>query len=175
MIVDDRTVILGSANINDRSMLGTRDSEYAVLINESNKLMSKMDGKDYKCAGFAATFRRHLFAEHFGINKNSDILVDPLSDDLLKLCRETAENNTLIYRKVFGCYPDDNYKTFKDLREMRKFESKEEIDELKVNYEAEKRGIIGHAVEFPLHFLEDEKLGISFFSVENLVPEKNFT
>ena len=94
---------------------------------------------------------------------------------MLKLCRETAENNTLIYRKVFGCYPDDNYKTFKDLREMRKFESKEEIDELKVNYEAEKRGIIGHAVEFPLHFLEDEKLGISFFSVENLVPEKNFT
>ena len=37
MIVDDRTVILGSANINDRSMLGTRDSEYAVLINESLK------------------------------------------------------------------------------------------------------------------------------------------
>ena len=34
MIVDDTTVILGSANINDRSMLGTRDSEYSVLINE---------------------------------------------------------------------------------------------------------------------------------------------
>ena len=27
MIVDDRLVICGSANINDRSMLGSRDSE----------------------------------------------------------------------------------------------------------------------------------------------------
>ena len=34
MIVDDRKVILGSANINDRSMLGMRDSEYCVLIKE---------------------------------------------------------------------------------------------------------------------------------------------
>lgn len=32
MIVDDRVVICGSANINDRSMLGKRDSEVAVLI-----------------------------------------------------------------------------------------------------------------------------------------------
>lgn len=30
MIVDDLYVICGSANINDRSMLGTRDSELAV-------------------------------------------------------------------------------------------------------------------------------------------------
>lgn len=33
MIVDDNYVILGSANINDRSMLGKRDSELAVVIN----------------------------------------------------------------------------------------------------------------------------------------------
>lgn len=32
MIVDDNYVIMGSANINDRSMLGTRDSEVAVTI-----------------------------------------------------------------------------------------------------------------------------------------------
>lgn len=30
MIVDDQKVILGSANINDRSMNGDRDSETAV-------------------------------------------------------------------------------------------------------------------------------------------------
>lgn len=30
MIVDDNYAIMGSANINDRSMLGTRDSEIAV-------------------------------------------------------------------------------------------------------------------------------------------------
>jgi phospholipase D1/2 len=32
MIVDDEKVILGSANINDRSLLGDRDSEIAILV-----------------------------------------------------------------------------------------------------------------------------------------------
>lgn len=32
MIVDDKFVIIGSANINDRSMCGTRDSEIAVCL-----------------------------------------------------------------------------------------------------------------------------------------------
>lgn len=36
MIVDDNYVILGSANINDRSMVGNRDSELAVLIHAEN-------------------------------------------------------------------------------------------------------------------------------------------
>ena len=171
MIVDDKTVILGSANINDRSMLGTRDSEYAVMINEHPKLNTKMDGKDYKAANFAYTFRVNLFAEHLGVDPKNSILSDPLSDEFLKLVQNTAHNNTMIYRKLWGCYPDDQYLTFKDLRE-HKAPSKEE---LKANYMKEKNGIIGHAVEFPLHFLEKENLGIAFFSVENLVPEKNFT
>jgi phospholipase D1/2 len=32
MLVDDRVVVMGSANINDRSMMGDRDSEIAILI-----------------------------------------------------------------------------------------------------------------------------------------------
>lgn len=36
MIIDDRVCICGSANINDRSMLGKRDSEVAVLIQVRN-------------------------------------------------------------------------------------------------------------------------------------------
>lgn len=35
MIIDDCTVICGSANINDRSMIATRDSEIAVIIHVS--------------------------------------------------------------------------------------------------------------------------------------------
>lgn len=35
IIVDDRKVILGSANINDRSQHGVRDSELGVLIEPS--------------------------------------------------------------------------------------------------------------------------------------------
>lgn len=36
MIVDDNTVLVGSANINDRSLLGLRDSE--VIYNPSYKV-----------------------------------------------------------------------------------------------------------------------------------------
>ena len=32
LIVDDNIALLGSANLNDRSMLGKRDSELAVVI-----------------------------------------------------------------------------------------------------------------------------------------------
>ena len=175
MIVDDKTVILGSANINDRSMLGKRDSEYAVMINETRKLNSLMDGKPYKAANFAHSFRVNLFAEHLGIDPKNPILNDPLSDEFLQLVQNTAHNNTLIYRKLFRCYPDDTYLSFKDLREHKKPTTPEEIENFRNEYLKEKDGIVGHAVEFPLHFLEKENLGSFFFSVENIVPEKNFT
>ena len=175
MIVDDTEVILGSANINDRSMLGTRDSEYAVIIKEKTKLKSKMNGNDYDAANFAHSFRVNLFAEHLGLDSKDKILEDPLSDEFLKLLQNTAKKNTEIYRDLWGCYPDDQYLTIKDLKSHKTPTTKEELDELRIKYEKQKKDIIGHAVEFPLHFLENEKLGIAFFSVENIVPEKMYT
>lgn len=35
IIIDDNTVICGSANINDRSMIASRDSEIAIIIHVS--------------------------------------------------------------------------------------------------------------------------------------------
>ena len=134
-----------------------------------------MNGKDYKAANFAYSFRVNLFAEHLGLDNNDKILEDPLSDEFLKLLQNTAKNNTAIYRKLWGCYPDDEYRSLKDLKEHKTPTTKEELDQLRINYEKEKKGIIGHAVEFPLHFLENERLGVSFFSVENIVPEKMYT
>jgi len=34
MIVDDEIVLMGSANINDRSLLGNRDSEIAIVVQD---------------------------------------------------------------------------------------------------------------------------------------------
>jgi phospholipase D1/2 len=34
MIVDDRFMIIGSANVNDRSLLGSRDSELAMITED---------------------------------------------------------------------------------------------------------------------------------------------
>jgi phospholipase D1/2 len=175
MIVDDTEVILGSANINDRSMLGNRDSEYAVIIKERTNLKSKMNGEEYNAANFAHSFRVNLFAEHLGLDSKDKILEDPLSDEFLELLQNTARKNTEIYRELWGCYPDDEYKSITELKAHKNPTTKEELDQLRIKYEKEKKGIIGHAVEFPLHFLENDNLGVDFFSAENCLPEILFT
>ena len=38
MIVDDKKVIMGSANINDRSMSGSRDSELCCLVEGGKRI-----------------------------------------------------------------------------------------------------------------------------------------
>ena len=175
MIIDDYYVICGSANINDRSMKGPRDSEFCALIKEKRTETVSINGKKYKTAKFASSLRKALLAEHLGINKNDTRLNDPVNDELHKLLWETARNNTDLYRQIFMCYPDDYYTKFSMIPNKNSMQNKAQEFALKKNYEEKKSQIIGHIVEFPLHFLEEEQLGISFFSKENLVPERNFT
>ncbi|KAK5734900.1 Phospholipase D1 [Elasticomyces elasticus] len=68
MIVDDRTVIIGSANINERSMLGSRDSEVAAIVTDTKMLPSFMGGQPYDVGEFAHTLRKRLMREHLGID-----------------------------------------------------------------------------------------------------------
>ncbi|KAI8640960.1 hypothetical protein BD408DRAFT_444667 [Parasitella parasitica] len=79
MIVDDRIVLMGSANINDRSQLGNRDSEIAMLVEDTDMIPSFMNGKEYKAAKFAHTLRMQLWKEHLGLlnfEKWSQLLQD---------------------------------------------------------------------------------------------------
>ncbi len=61
MIADDNTVIMGSANINDRSMLGKRDSELAILVQDKETVSSVMNGKKYEAGKFGFGLREWLF------------------------------------------------------------------------------------------------------------------
>lgn len=61
LIADDRTVIIGSANINDRSLLGNRDSEIAMLIEDVDFEKSIINGKPYEAGRFAYSLRRTIF------------------------------------------------------------------------------------------------------------------
>lgn len=47
--------LMGSANINDRSQLGKRDSEVAFLVEDSEFTNSTMDGKPYQVSPSHAT------------------------------------------------------------------------------------------------------------------------
>lgn len=75
MIVDDRIAIIGSANINDRSLLGSRDSEVAAIVRDTEMIDSHMSGRPYRVGRFPHTLRMRLMREHLGID------VDELSQD----------------------------------------------------------------------------------------------
>ncbi|GAA6057144.1 hypothetical protein JCM3770_004845 [Rhodotorula araucariae] len=68
MIVDDRIAIIGSANINERSQRGDRDSELACIIRDTDMIESTMAGKPYQVGRFAHTMRVRLMREHLGID-----------------------------------------------------------------------------------------------------------
>ena len=182
MIIDDKTVLIGSANINDRSMLGDRDSEIAVIINEKQELKNVktgrkfiMDGKsNYNASNFAVEFRKTLMAEHLGINKYDSILDDPVSNQLYSLFQNRARSNTEIYRDLFACYPDDSFVSFQSIKNAQEIKKSEKAEDLLNKYNKLKEKIVGHIVEFPLLFLKEENLDISFFSKENFVWEINF-
>ena len=61
MIVDDKYVICGSANINDRSMLGKRDSEVACLIKDEEFIESTLNCKKVKVGKYAFSLRQKIF------------------------------------------------------------------------------------------------------------------
>lgn len=67
MIVDDRVAIIGSANINERSMRGSRDSEVAAIVRDTDTIESKMDGKPFKVGRFVHSLRLRLMREHLGV------------------------------------------------------------------------------------------------------------
>lgn len=63
MIIDDEYLIVGSANLNSRSLDGRRDSEICIGCSES-----------YMNSGQIRQFRECLWMEHFGVdNEDTDI------------------------------------------------------------------------------------------------------
>ncbi|KAI8339947.1 hypothetical protein BC941DRAFT_511341 [Chlamydoabsidia padenii] len=312
MIVDDRIVIIGSANINDRSQLGNRDSEIAMIIEDTDMVDAYMDGKKYKAAKFAHTLRLQLWKEHLGLldfddwssllnneptheendvdveslqvssatnqqeydgdynkdenenqqqptqphhhrhhgnrhrnkkhhrhsrvkrNNAQDIqaceaeepvqmidrlsrtkslydtyrnstpatthedepleakALDPLSDTCYyQLWRKTAHDNTLIYRRLFRCVPDDTVSTYQQHRVFTGMTSNEQApsstlfttahghvaDPLLSGQEIrqELEQIRGHLVQFPVNYLKDENMIGSNNLIDSVTPMVIFT
>lgn len=98
MIVDDRHVIIGSANINERSMLGSRDSEVASLVTDKMMLPSHMAGRPYMVGEFAHSLRKRLMREHLGLD------VDAIyrRDQIAKEREQQDMEMNRIYREDFA-------------------------------------------------------------------------
>ncbi|TGZ77596.1 phospholipase D/nuclease [Ascodesmis nigricans] len=142
LIADDRIVICGSANLNDRSQLGDHDSEIACIIEDPTPLPSYMAGKPFTASHFAGTLRRHIFRKHLGLipaqgfdtvdanmlpipepniydfDSPEDRLVqDPLSDEFWNYWTTIARVNTQAFERVFHAVPTDLVRNWKQYDE----------------------------------------------------------
>merc|ERR1712137_893361 len=117
MIVDDRRVIIGSANYNDRSMNGDRDSEICVVVEDNQFVESTMNGKFFLASKFAHSLRVNLFLEHLGLSDPS-LVTDPVSVSTYeRLWRNTAASNGRIFFSIFPDTPHDMYSTISKFKE----------------------------------------------------------
>jgi phospholipase D1/2 len=69
MIVDDAYIIVGSANINQRSLDGSRDSEIAIGAFQDGFVLRT--ARDKLPLGQVAGFRKTLWKEHLGVRAGS--------------------------------------------------------------------------------------------------------
>ncbi|KAF7727305.1 hypothetical protein EC973_007821 [Apophysomyces ossiformis] len=184
----DRTVIMGSANLNDRSQCGDRDSEIALLVEDQDLIPSRMNGRYYEASRFAAKLRRQLWKEHLGLipdrptdevtaamlplpvpqedeeDEDDEKVMDPLDDDTLAYWNEVAKTNTEAFRHVFHCVPDDTVTNWEEYKAFYPDPNVVDIGhvhdpEMSVEEIRENLGLIrGHLVEFPYKFLENVDL-----------------
>ncbi|KAE9416764.1 hypothetical protein Angca_005924, partial [Angiostrongylus cantonensis] len=183
LIVDDEHVIIGSANINDRSQVGNRDSEVCLLYSDIDKEPSLMNGRPYAAGKFAKSLRLQCMKEHLGLLPDSrcpsnfkyDVSCDdPVAESFfVDIWQNTARSNMLIYEEVFRAYPTDNVETFE---EFEKWTGQMPLAEYSPQQAQEKlRDLNGTLVEFPLNFLCKANLTPGITSKEGLVPNAVFT
>ena len=91
MVVDDRVAIIGSANINERSMLGDRDSECAAVVRDTDMIESSMNGRPYLVGRFPHTLRMRLMREHLGVDVD-EVMEQEHAEELSRLRHEGGDD-----------------------------------------------------------------------------------
>ncbi|KAJ7973311.1 Phospholipase [Quillaja saponaria] len=174
MIIDDRAAFIGSSNINDRSLLGSRDSEIGMLIEDNEFLESYMDGEPWNAGKFSYSLRCSLWSEHLGLHAGEvSRISDPIADTTYKdLWAATAKDNTRIYQEVFSCIPNDQIHSRAALRQSVAHQKEKvghttidlgiassENGEIRLTDPMENlKSVRGHLVNFPLEFMCEEDL-----------------
>ncbi|XP_074581781.1 phospholipase D delta-like isoform X3 [Curcuma longa] len=102
MVVDDEYVILGSANINQRSMDGSRDTEIAMGAYQPQHTWARKNLPQGQVHGY----RMSLWAEHLGMDAHlndahslecASLIKKPYSLECVKFVNRVAEENWFRY------------------------------------------------------------------------------
>jgi phospholipase D1/2 len=167
MIVDDRDVIIGSANINDRSMLGSRDSELCVHVRSdpSKLVIGIMNGTAVEVSPFARDLRIEIWRTFLGIKRNAKKrLKDPISNFVYNgIWRRTATNNRNVYNHLeelqFISPLPYNVRKVEDTNVPVKWKTTKK--NLNV-YQNSKKELRGHLVKYPIDFLNSETIPLTW-------------
>jgi phospholipase D1/2 len=124
IIVDDRVAVLGSANINDRSTMGDRDSELLTVISEENDKSAqkiKLDGVNpVDVSTKIHNLRIELWKKLFGLSGGgrpattlTQFLTQPANCSTWEEIQKIAAENAKRYSNAFKHIP-----TFSDTNEF---------------------------------------------------------
>ena len=64
--------------------MGDRDSEIAVIIQDTDLVKSWMNGKKYAVGRFAHELRMNLWREHLGLPSSENRIKDPVIESVFK-------------------------------------------------------------------------------------------
>lgn len=116
LIADDRHAIVGSANINDRSQTGARDSEMAVLImNDANRATATLGDRPAQVHAVVRKLRMDLWTKHFALggahglvqpaSEMKSLIERPAAKETIQKIKALALANSREYNKVFPFVP----------------------------------------------------------------------
>lgn len=105
IIADDRLAIVGSANINDRSLLGDRDSELGIFLSSLDDHEITMNGvAGFKCSKMLHLWRVSCWREHLGMDQTTaEQVSDPYEG--VKLLRSVSDQNFVLLDPIVAVEP----------------------------------------------------------------------
>jgi phospholipase D1/2 len=185
LIADDRVAILGSANINDRSQLGSRDSELAVVVRDDEQISVKLDGVHNDLVSRNVhNLRLQLWRKLFGLmgsavpaHSLSEVIGKPAAQETWEAIQRVSHSNALAYKMAFPYLasmdgkPSSIWPTWdKDRRSLKshmpfneRFWRDDEVLDERVTWDAKSRatetsptGIQGFIVALPVTWTEGE-------------------
>lgn len=145
LIVDDAVAILGSANINDRSLNGNGDTELAaVIVDDADASMSDVgQGIRIVTRKFAKDLRMSLWRKHLGMSvelattgvrrqgSHSGINIErPLDVTTIMGIKKLAVSNRHAYNDVFLHTPRNSFKSMAEGRQAYKVRYKDRSGKL---------------------------------------------